>query len=145
MKLRDTLNPVFNHQLIQPPIPFQVLVRSASQKAPTHKLELRVNPADLNSDTYRTEIKVFGHGSPEEWFGFHRDYKKVEAGQQLNTGPMRFATMWNLLEGEAQRVFEGEATKNPGETLESFTRVIQGLTTYFLPMHALSTEKRFMR
>jgi hypothetical protein len=145
MKLRNNPKLILHNPLIQPPIPFQVPAQSTASRGATHKLELRVNPADINSDTYRTEIQVFGNGSPEEWFEFQRNYKKVEAGQQLTTGPMRFATMRNLLQGEALRVFERESTKHSGETLQSFTEVMQGLTTYFLPTHALSTQKRFMR
>jgi hypothetical protein len=54
------------------------------------------------------EIQVFGSGLLEEWFGFQRNYKKVEVGQELMTGVMRFAMMRNLLQGEALRIFERE-------------------------------------
>jgi hypothetical protein len=145
MKTKNITKHVIYNQLIQPPIPFQVLERSAIDKGSTHKMELRVNPADVNSETYRTEVQLFSHGPPEAWFQFVRDYKKVEAGQQLNTGPMRFATMRNLLFGEALRVFEQEAMKCGGETVDSFTEVLNGLATYFFPVRALSTQKRFMR
>ena len=145
MKLREPTKPVIYNQLIQPPIPFQISVRSAGSRGSTHKLDLRVNPANANSETYQTEIHLFNKGTPEEWFEFYRDYKKVEAGQLLNTGPMRFAMMRNLLYGEAQRVFEQESRKASGETIESFTGVINNLASYFLPVHALPTQKRYMR
>lgn len=130
--------------LIQPPIPFHV-PESATRKGSTHKLDLCVNLVDKNLETYQTEIRLSNKGSPEEWFDFYRDYKKVEAGQLLSTSSMRYAMMQNLLYGEAQRVFEQESVKDATETLESFRRVTHALAEYFLPVRALLLQKRYMR
>ena len=46
----------------------------------THKLGLKVDPSDKDSNSYKLEVVVFDSGTPEQWLDFLHVWNKVEKG-----------------------------------------------------------------
>ena len=108
-------------------------------------LKLQSNPGAAESPTYEISIPYFGSGTPEQWLKFQRDLNRVIIGQNITTGPPKYAMARRLLEGDALAKFNERAVENGTETNEHFAIVLQELTTHVLPQKALAYQKRYMR
>ena len=123
------------------PIPLEPTDTKRHKKGMTHKLGLKVNPSEKDSNSYELEVVVFDSGPPEQWLDFLYVWNKVEKGLLLTTATAKTAVFKNLIRGEALRVFENCDIKNS----EDFDKAVQKVTEYFFPVRALETQKRYMR
>ena len=134
------------NQGVPPPIPFKKVDSKKPKKGMTHKLGLKVDPTDKDSNSYEIEVVVFDSGTPEEWLDFLDVWKKVEKGLRLTAAPTKAAVFKNLIRGEALQVFENSENQLDFKTNnDDFVKAVQKLTEYFFPIRALETQKRFMR
>ena len=128
-----------------PPVLLKPNEPAEPKKGDFLKIALRTNPTDANSDTYSLNIRYFRTGTPEDFLKWRKDYDKVIRGQNLTTGPSKYAMARNLLQGDALRVFNTAASTEGNETNENFQKVLNALTRHIFPRKALVRQKRYMR
>lgn len=128
-----------------PPIPLERPEKVELQKGEYLSLKLQSTPGDANSQTYELSIPYYGSGTPEQWLKFKRDLNRVLVGQNITTGPPKFAMARRLLEGDALSKFNERAQANGAETSANFTATLQEVTTHVFPKKALALQKRYMR
>lgn len=109
------------------------------------QFKLRSRPTDADSTTYDLTVGYFRSGTPEEFLRFLRNVNKVFSGQNITTGPERYAIYRRLLQGDALAAFDRAATKNGTETLDHLKRTVTELKTHVFPRKAVATQKRYMR
>ena len=80
-------------------------------------LKLRTNPADEKSTTYDLPLPFYSTGTPEEWLRFKLNLSKVLIGQNITTGPPKYALARRVLEGDALAAFEAAAALQDTETV----------------------------
>jgi hypothetical protein len=106
----------------------------------------RNDPNDPSSTTFEIKLQPFdGSGSVEQWFRFKKKTEQVIKGQNLTTGPMRYALWRRVLTGKALTTFDQAAAARGNETVEHLLHVVQAVTDYVLPVLALPSQKRYMR
>lgn len=108
-------------------------------------MKLRTAPTDNDSPTYELTLVYFGSGTPEEWLLFQRNLRKVIHGQNLTTGPAKYALARRVLIGDALATFNARATHYGNETNDNFSSCLNDLTEHIFPARALQTQKRYMR
>lgn len=131
--------------LAPPPIPLARPTPSELKKGSYVAVTLRSVPTDDNSQTYELNIGIFRSGSPEQFLEFRRDLLKAIAGQNITTGPSKFAMARRLLAGDALSVFNAAATAQQAETNATFVEALKELCQHVFPQRALRMQKRYMR
>jgi len=127
------------------PIPLERPDKKPLRKDESLTFKLRNNPAEADSTTYEFTIRFFETGTPEECLDFVRDTKRVITGQNITTGPAKYALIRRLLKGDALAAFNRAATTAGNETLVNFNVAINELVTHVFPRRALITQKHCMR
>ena len=146
MKVQTTLAMSgLKQKVYVPPVPLIPVEKKEIKKGEFLKLDLRSVPTDAESETYSFNFPFFKQGTPAEWIQWRKNYQKVQVGQNLTTGPSKYAMARQLLEGNALRVFNTSATTHGNETNEHFTAVLEDVTVHVFPRRALSKQKRYMR
>ena len=116
---------------IPPAVPLFPDEQPEPKKGECLKLDLRANPADPTSETYGISVRFFKDGTPAEWLVFLKTFTKVIVGQNLTTGPSKYAMARQLLQGDALREFNNEASQNDTETNANFQDVMKAVTKHF--------------
>lgn len=132
-------------RFVPTPIP---LARPASEDLKKNEcltLKLRTDPNDAASQTYELTVKFFRTGTAEEWLIFMRDLKRILVGQNVTTGPPKYAMIRRLILGDTLAVFNKAATEKGNETVANFEACLQEVTTHVFPQRALAHQKRYMR
>ena len=145
MKIALSRLPTQKKRIMVPPIPFERPAVRELQKHEYLSFSCRTNPGDENSTTYSLTIPFFKNDSPEEYFIFLKSVRQVFRGQNLTTGPQRYALMRRVLQGDALAAFNRAATAEGAETVANLDEVIKGLTAHVLPRRAAVNQKRYMR
>ena len=130
---------------VPPPIPLSRPETPELKKNEYLVMKLRSDPADPSSQTYDLTIKYYRTGTPEEWLLFQRDLLRILVGQNITTGPAKYAMTRRLIVGDTLAVFNQAATKRGAETVENFKLCLRDVTTHVFPQRALSRQKRYMR
>jgi hypothetical protein len=107
--------------------------------------KLRSVPTEENSTTYELTVGFFKTGTPEEFLLFLQNLRKVFVGQNVTTGPNRYAIVRRLLQGDALAAFNRAALAHGTETMEHFKSSIEDLKCHVFPRKALANQKRYMR
>jgi len=108
--------------------------------------EVKYNPSEKKSGTYKVYIAPFAFGDAEQWLQFKSKLDLVINGQGLlEDGPARFNLTRSLLKGEALRVFNDKALELKSETKNVHIKCLQAVTEHVFPEQALHTQKRYMR
>ena len=108
--------------------------------------EVKYNPSEKKSGTYKVYITPFAFGDAEQWLQFKSKLDLVINGQGLlEDGPARFNLTRSLLKGEALRVFNDKALELKSETKKHHIKCLQAVTEHVFPEQALQTQKRYMR
>jgi hypothetical protein len=83
--------------------------------------QVKYNPADKNSESYKLYIVPFLHGMAEKWLKFMERLNLVIHGNGLdNDGHLAcFNVTRALLKGEALHVFNDKAVEQKEETMDS--------------------------
>ena len=108
-------------------------------------VKLRTVPNDDNSQTYDLNVPIFRTGTPETFLEFQRDLTKAIVGQNITTGPGKYAMARRLLAGDALAVFNVHARELGAETNVHYDSVMQNLCKHIFPQRSLRLQKRYMR
>lgn len=138
-----TLTSPTGKRLIMPAIEFARMSPKELRKDEFLTFNLRSNPQEETSSTYSLTIRYFAAGKPEELLHFLKDLKKVIAGQNVTTGPGKFALARRLLQGSALTAFNNAAGAET-ETNPRFDKALQGLIKHVFPAKAYLNQKRYM-
>jgi hypothetical protein len=95
--------------------------------------KLRSVPTDDNLTTYEITVGYFKTGTPEELLLFLQNLCKIFVGQNVTTGPNRYAITRRLLQGDALAAFDRAAVRHGTETLEHFQESLKDLKTHVFP------------
>ena len=69
-------------------------------------LKLKTVPRSTTSAEYNLNMPYFRNWTPEEWLKFLMNLNRVFTGQNLTTGPHKFAMARRLLVGESLSHFD---------------------------------------
>ena len=128
----------------EPPIPLKA-EKKDYKKEDCIVIKCRSNPSEATSTTYNLSIPMFKTGNPKEWLKWVKNVKRAAKGQNMTTGPTKFALAKRLLDGGALIAFENAATAVTTETNESFKQVIKSVTEHVFPKSAHQKQKSYMR
>ena len=131
--------------LAPPPIPLERMVPKELTKGNYVTVKLQSVPTDPSSQTYELNVGLFRSGTPESFLEFCRDLIKAIDGQNITTGPGKYAMARRLLAGDALAVFNQRAVEVGNETGDHFLQVLNRLTSHVFPQRALRMQKRYMR
>jgi hypothetical protein len=132
-------------RFVPPPIPLIRPEAGTIKKTECLTLKLRSDPAVADSQTYELTVKFFSTGTPEEWLIFRRDLARVLTGQNITSGPAKYAMARRLLLGDTLATFNKAAQEKGAETDVNFESVLDSVTTHVFPQRALAYQKRYMR
>ena len=145
MKVVNFAGNTNSKRFIPTPIPLARPVLADLKKNECLALKLRTDPADVNSQTYELTVKFYRTGTPEEWLIFMRDLKRILVGQNVTTGPPRYAMLRRLVLGDTLAVFNKAAAEHGNETVANFETCLQAVTKHVFPQRAMAHQKRYMR
>ena len=109
------------------------------------QIELKSNPSQATSQTYKKNVLIFRHGSIEEFLEWKKDLEAVFEGQAIRAAPAKFAMTKRLLEGDPLINFTNSIALHGEETNEHYDAVMRDLVLYIFPRKALRIQKRYMR
>ncbi len=124
------------------PIPLERPEKKEHAKEDLLCFKLCSTPAEENSPTYEDTVAIFDKGTLEEVLDFVTDVNRVITGQNIMTGPPKYATMRMLLRGDALAAFNVGAAAAGNETNANFTMSHHTLICHFSPARALALQKR---
>jgi hypothetical protein len=110
--------------------------------------EVKHDPTDKKSDTYKNYIKPFSHGTPEQWLKFMEDLTNIVIhGNCLDkNGSACFNLTRSSLKGEALCVFNGKAAEQEEETRDTHIKCLLAIMEQVFPKdNPLSKQKTYMR
>lgn len=132
-------------RFVPPIIPLERPEEKQLRKDQYLTFKLRSVPTDEASTTYDLSVPFFSNGSPEELLIFLNLLNRVFVGQNVTTGPQKYALIRRLLIGDALTAFNSKAMAAGTETIDHFKIAIQGLISHVFPNRALLLQKQYMR
>ena len=90
-------------------------------------------------------MAYFRNGTPEERLLFKKKITWGITGQNVTSGPTKYALARRLLSGRALADFNHTATNNGNESLANYKRCINAVTLGVFLQKALQDQKRWMR
>ena len=127
-----------------PIIPFDK-VEKTYKKTEVLKLDLKSNPSNEDSGTYEFTIPFFKTGTPEQWLEFEDNLARVLTGQNMTTGPSKYAMTRRVLKGDSLTAFNTAANAAGTETNEHYDMVMQDMRKYIFPLKVLQRQRRYAR
>ena len=73
------------------------------------KVNIKTQPKERVSETVAIYMPLFRTGIPDALLKFFTILHKIVRFQDLSTGPQKYSMTWNLVVGEALRLFEQKA------------------------------------
>ena len=118
-----------------PPIPFNIFnTNKEYNKDNSLTFKLRSNLTDSASMNYELTVPIFNTGPVYQLIHFQEELNKVFVGQNVTTGPGKFAMTRRLLRGEALQAYNaGTATPGFTETNASHEACMQRLFVQIFP------------
>jgi hypothetical protein len=109
--------------------------------------EVKYNPTDKTSESYKMYMTAFSHGTPEQWLKFMENLNVVIRGNGLNeNGRARFNLTHSSLKGEALRIFNDKAAEQDKETKDTHITCLHTITEQVFPTdNPLQKQKMYMR
>jgi hypothetical protein len=110
--------------------------------------EVKYDPTDKKSDTYKKYIKPFSYGTPEQWLKFMEDLNVIVIrGNGLDkNGSACFNLTRSSLKGEALCVFNDKAAEQEEETKDTHIQCLRAIAEQVFPKeNPLSKQKTYMR
>ena len=124
----------------EPPIPLKA-ENKTYKKEDCVVIKCRSNPTDSSSTTYDLSIPIFKDGNPEEFLKLVKNVEQAAKGQNMTTGPTKFALAKRLLDGGALIAFENAGTAVTSEMNETFKQAIKDVTEHVFPKPAYQKQK----
>jgi hypothetical protein len=108
--------------------------------------EVKYDPTDKKSDTYKKYIKPFSHGTPEQWLKFMEDLNVIIRGNGLDkNGSAHFNLTCSSLKGEALCIFNDKAVEQKEETRDTHIECLRAIMEQVFPKDTLlSKQKTYM-
>ena len=127
-----------------PPIPYERQERSKDKdREDVSTFKLRTNPTDKDSQIYDMKVLTFKSGTVEEYILWKKDLKKVLMGQNVTSGPNKFAMTRRVLDGDALAAFDKAAEEEAVETVVSFGKCLEKLAEHVFPKNALVAQRQW--
>ena len=98
----------------------------------------------MDSDTVEIYVTLLRTGSPKALLKFATILHNITRGQDLSMGPQKFGMTWNLVVGEALRVFEQKARERGMETNTNYELDTEDLISHSFPPKALQLQKKYL-
>ena len=96
--------------------------------------QVKYNPNDKASDTYKKYMKPFSHGTPEQWLKFMEALNVVIRGNGLDkNGSACFNLTHSSFKGEALHVFNDKAAEQEKETKDTHIKCLHTITEHVFP------------
>jgi hypothetical protein len=96
--------------------------------------EVKYDPTDKKSDTYKKYIKPFSHGTPEQWLKFMEDLHITIRGNGLDKNSLaHFNLTHSSLKDEALRIFNDKAAEQEEETRDMHIKCLRAITEHVFP------------
>ena len=99
-----------------PPISYSTTGKTPAYKLDSLKVDVKTKPGERDSDTVTIYVLLFWTGIPEALLKFVTILHRIIRGQDLFTGSQKFGMTWNLVFGEALRLFKQKARDRGTET-----------------------------
>ena len=133
----------------EPPIPFRT-AEKASDADEEHTPgvtahDIRYDPDNDHSATYKVYLCPFQSGTPEETLEFLTKLKLIMHGNGLTTGPRQFNLIRSLLKGEALHIFNVRAQQLGAETVPNVTLSLQAVISHMFPNNPLRRQRCHLR
>jgi hypothetical protein len=109
--------------------------------------EVKYDPADKTSESYKMYMTAFSHGTPEQWLKFMENLNVVIRGNGLDeNGRARFNLTRSSLKGEALCTFNDKAAEQESETKDSHIKCLRAIMEQVFPKdNPLQKQKTYMR
>jgi hypothetical protein len=109
--------------------------------------EVKYDPADKASESYKKYMTAFSHGMPEQWLRFMENLNVVIRGNGLDeNGHARFNLTRSSLKGDALRIFNDKAAEQEKETKDSHIKCLCAIMEQVFPKdNPLQKQKTYMR
>ena len=130
--------------MIVPPIPFRRVEEETLSKDRYASFKLRSDPSASNSPTYELAVCYYSTGTPEQWLLYLKAVDQVLIGQNVTTGPHKYAMHCRLLKGDALACFNSAATATGNKTNANLVEVLKLVTTHVFPDRALVKQCLYM-
>ena len=91
-------------------IPIKRSEANTLEKGHYHMYSLCTSPTSVDSPVYKLAILFFDNGLAEEWIKFWRNLEAVLKGQNVTSGPAKYAVAKTLLKGDALMIFAAAET-----------------------------------
>jgi hypothetical protein len=109
--------------------------------------EVKYNPTNKKTESYKLHIKPFSHGTPEQWLKLMVDLNIIIRGNGLdNNSPACFNLTSSSLKGEALCVFNDKAAEQKEETRDTHVECLHSIMEHVFPKdNPLHKQKTYMR
>ena len=131
-------------KIVPLPITFKRPREGSNKKLEFIKVELKINPMEDGSQTYRISFPIFKQGSPDKFLAWRTNWDKTVAGQGITTRKAKFNLAKTLLQGEALQTFSNAATGETSKTNKMFKIVIATLMEHVFPKSAILHQKWYL-
>ena len=132
-------------RFVPPPILYECPEKKELKKSEYVMMKLCSEPAKAESWMYKLAVPYFHSGMPDEWLLFKQALMKVIIGQNITTGPNKYAMVQHLLEGDALTKFNAKVAQHGNEMNQNFKLVIQDITKHAFPNQALAVQRHYMQ
>ena len=109
-----------------------------------HVYKLRTSPTNVDLRIYELAVPFFDNRSFEQWIKFQKNLDAVLKGQNVTSGPAKYAVVKTLLKGDTLTAFEAAETTNGTVTLANFEKCLHDVMKNVFPEKSVQTQKRYM-
>ncbi len=108
--------------------------------------EVKYNPNDKGSDTYKKYIKPFSHSTPEQWLKFMEELNVIICANALDdNGHAHFNLTCSSHKGEALHIFNDKAAEQEEETKDTHIKCLHTIMEHiFHKDNLLHKQKTYM-
>jgi hypothetical protein len=126
---KNTSSRIFNRDPINFWESVAVEEDSTSKSEDTICYEVKYDPTDKGSDTYKKYMELFSHGTPEQWLKFMEALNVVIRGNGLDeNGCACFNLTGSSLKGETLCVFNDKAVEQEEKMKDTHIKCLHTVT-----------------
>jgi hypothetical protein len=109
--------------------------------------EVKYDPTDKESESYKKYMMPFSHCMPEQWLKFMENHNVVICGNGLDENDHAcFNLTCSSLKGEALCIFNDKAVEQETETKDTHIKCLQAVMEHVFPKdNPLQKQKMYMR
>ena len=114
-------------------IPFERPEAKTLETVQCHVYKLWTSPTNADSPVYKLTVLFFESRSLEQGIKFWKNLEAVLKGQNVTSGPAKYAVFKSLLKGDALTIFKAAKTSYGSVTLVNFEKCLDNVTTHVFP------------